>query len=221
MSCCCRHTPPARALHWTGVASPAATSESTCRGSRGRMQGGGALVVNAAEGRGHDGEHAQLHLVGGERARLVAEDVLHHAQVLHDVAVARAGCLTLGALPHLRVKRDVHRALRAQGTLSRDPRRCTLGHATDALGRWPGGHARHRRASSPARQLLSGSKAWQGLCAATMARMVANYPSFTSAHEAHDDARVSGMITACVGIWRATWTKAIDRACFSTYQSIA
>ena len=70
-----------------------------------------APVVTVPKGCGHDGQHAQLHLVGGERASLVAEHILHHAQILHNVAVACPRSLTFWPLPHVRVESYIHRAL--------------------------------------------------------------------------------------------------------------
>lgn len=58
-----------------------------------------------------DGDHAQLHLVAGERAGLVAEDILDLAQVFVEAAVSAAGVLLGDGALHLGVKVDKGEAL--------------------------------------------------------------------------------------------------------------
>ncbi len=84
-----------------------------------RWAGSAPHAAAAAECGAAHGDRAQLHLVRGQRAGLVAEHVAHQAQVLHDVAVARARRLARRALAHGRVARDVHAALRRGRPASR------------------------------------------------------------------------------------------------------
>jgi hypothetical protein len=69
------------------------------------------LEIGIAIGDPLDSDLAQLHLIGGESARLVAEDVLNLAQILIQVGIARQGMVAAHRVNHLLVRVDVHKPL--------------------------------------------------------------------------------------------------------------
>ena len=72
------------------------------------------LEVWTAKGRAAQGYAPQLHLIAGESPSLVAENIFHHAKILHHVCVAGFRKLASCIMLHFPVKIDVQSLQRAQ-----------------------------------------------------------------------------------------------------------
>lgn len=66
-----------------------------------------SLEVWVAKWGATQGYAAQLHLIAGEGSSLVAEDIFHHAKILHHVCVAGFGKVTRGLMLHLSIQVNV------------------------------------------------------------------------------------------------------------------